>query len=57
MAEDEGMHMSEEEISAILDSFRPIKEFDEDTGVFVPFMKMYIVSFVKPQQSMIDAPG
>ena len=52
MAEDEGMHMSEEEISAILDSFRPIKEFDEETGVFVPFMKMNCF-ICKTEQSMI----
>lgn len=40
MAEDEEeIRINEEEISAIL-NFRPIKEFDEVTGIFVPFMKM-----------------
>ena len=41
MAEDEKeIRMSEEEISALLKSFRPIREFDEEIGIFVPFMKM-----------------
>ena len=40
MAEDEGMNISDEEISAILKSFYPVKEFDEETGIFVSFMKM-----------------
>ena len=35
MAEDEGMHMSRVEISFILKSFRPIKEFGVETGIFV----------------------
>ena len=40
MAEDEGIHMSAEEISAILKSVRRIEEFDMETRIFVSFMKM-----------------
>jgi hypothetical protein len=52
MAEDEGLRISEREVSGIFESFRPVKEFDEETGIFVPFMKMncYIC---KSEQSMI----
>jgi len=52
MAKDEGMHINEREVSAIFESFRPVKEFEEETGIFVPFMKMncYIC---KSEQSMI----
>ena len=38
MAEDEGLNMSEEEISAILKSFRPIKEFDERIAHILPLL-------------------
>ena len=51
MAEDDGMRMSEEEISDMLKSFRPIKLFDEKTGIFVPFMKMNCY-FCKNEQSV-----
>lgn len=40
MAEDEGMRINEREVSAIFGSFRPVKESDEERGIFVPFMKM-----------------
>lgn len=53
MAEDEEeIRISEEEISAILKSFRCIKEFDEVTGILVPFMKMDCC-VCKNEQSMI----
>lgn len=53
MAEDEKeIRMSEEEISAILKSFRPIRDFDREIGIFVPFMKMNCY-FCKNEQSMI----
>jgi hypothetical protein len=40
MAKDEKIQISEEGISAILESFHLIKEFDEVKGIFVPLMKM-----------------
>ena len=53
MAEDdEEMHINEREVSTILESFRPVKEFDGETGIFVPFMKMNCY-FCKNEQSMI----
>jgi hypothetical protein len=40
MTEDEGVGMSEDERSALLNSCRPIKVFDEETGIPVPFIQM-----------------
>jgi hypothetical protein len=52
MTEDEGVGMSEDERSALLNSCRPIKVFDEETGIPVPFIQMNCC-VCKTEQSMI----
>lgn len=52
MTDNEGGNISNDEISAILDSMRRIQVFDDELGIVLPFMK--IDCFVcKNEQSMI----
>lgn len=44
--------LNEKEILAVLKSSRPIEEFDDETGIFLPFMKMNCC-FCNHEQSML----